>query len=1126
MARILPEKRGRTLLALLLALVLLIPAGAALGGLLSSPAAAAPAVAPSIPASGDITLPACNGTTSTYRGVLNTPGDIVLRGEAAEDLRAGLAVFLFDAKGQIVVQPDGSYEGVGARLAYCGAQLNPDTGSVTVDWRFCTDEGLTGCAAQPPESVEGNTKLSEEQEEAIAVLLHEGDTSSKRSRTLLQLQVWCVTEYGTTYDGVTIQPGNVERRAQDYFNNNLFAGGNSPENARINDAEATCEEWAVAPDSPTLEVTSLNSPLTAGEVARFSVLPNFTGDVRLSASRGLAVALCPGNQNHVQLRGSILDFSQPRAALICITSDLGGDITLSAFGDDIPVSGGLTYLWNGNPGCQVFADYALGRTESTSDRARAAVRVPAPGLELGKTSVPASGSDVNPGTVIGYTLTASNTGEVLLEDVLLSDNLRGLNEFVEYNNDAAATINGQDPAGELDMDFAAGTATWTGTLAPGETVTITYSVTVADNAVGQLLENRVSGSAHPPGYPPLNPPDQETEHPVPTPGFSLSKVSNPPEYTTVSPGDEIAYLVTGVNTGQTVLDPVVITDDLSDVLPHATFIEGSATARIDGRPAADPELRGTQLVWEGVLEAGETVVIGYSVRVKPEAAGVTIRNVVTGQGTPPGGDPIIPPETDTEHPVPTPGFVTTKVADPGSGDTVNPGDVIVYTVTGENTGETLLDPVKLTDDLTGLNGLARYNGDAFATINGVDPAGTFGFDFAAGEASWSGALAEGETVTITYSVTVRDTAVGQTLRNRVTGEATPPGAPPIKPPPGDTEHPVPTPGFSTAKSADPASGTEVHPGDNIEYAVTGNNTGETVLDPVILTDDLGGVLDFARYNGDVFATINGTDPAGDIEIDADARIATWTGVLQPGETVTITYSVTVSAGAAGELLQNRLTGAATPPGGDPLIPPGTETEHPVPTPGFELIKGSAPASGSTVKPGDVITYTLTGENTGETVLDPVLISDDLSGVLPYATLVEDSPAARVDGEPVNDPELREELLVWEGSLESGQIVVIEYQVLVQASAVGHTLKNVVLGEATPPGGEPITPPESGTEHPGPPPVADPPVPETVVPPRPQPGLGETGLGGGWMAALPAALLAIALGYGLLRTARRRDEVSG
>src|SRR5690606_38620712 len=141
---------------------------------------------------------------------------------------------------------------------------------------------------------------------------------------------------------------------------------------------------------------------------------------------------------------------------------------------------------------------------------------------------------------------------------------------------------------------------------------------------------------------------------------------------------------------------------------------------------------------------------------------------------------------------------------------------------------------------------------------------------------------------------------------------------------------------------------------------------------------------------DAFATINGSDAAGELDLDEERLV--WTGALSPGETVTITYSVTVNADATGQVLENRVTASGTPPGQPPIDPPDVETEHPVPTPGFELDKTSDPASGTRVKPGDRITFTLTGTNTGGTVLDPVVIDDDLSGLWNHVSYNDDAVA--------------------------------------------------------------------------------------------------------------------------------------
>ena len=51
-----------------------------------------------------------------------------------------------------------------------------------------------------------------------------------------------------------------------------------------------------------------------------------------------------------------------------------------------------------------------------------------------------------------------------------------------------------------------------------------------------------------------------------------------------------------------------------------------------------------------------------------------------------------------------------------------------------------------------------------------------------------------------------------------------------------------------------------------------------------------------------------------------------------------------------------------------------------------LSKSSDPASGSTVSPGDTITYTLTVHNDSAATVSGAVVTDDLSAVLNNATL--------------------------------------------------------------------------------------------------------------------------------------------
>ncbi|MFS2242850.1 isopeptide-forming domain-containing fimbrial protein [Microbacterium sp. OR16] len=686
-----------------------------------------------------------------------------------------------------------------------------------------------------------------------------------------------------------------------------------------------------------------------------------------------------------------------------------------------------------------------------------------PGFTVTKTADPASGTRIDPGSVITYTVTATNTGDTVLDPASLTDDLSEVTAHAAYNGDATASIGKVAVAGDA--------LTWTGVLAPGAQSVITYSVTVDGAAGGEIVRNAVDGTATPllptdptdPNSPvapgtPLKPPTVVTEHPVNEPGFTFAKTVDPASGTAVDPGQVLTYTLTGVNTGETVLNPVRIADDLSKVLATAVYND-DAVATIDGDPAPAAAFDGSELSWADALEPGQTVTVVYSVTVGADAIGEVLQNTATGTATPPGGNELTPPPSTTLTPVNVPGFSVSKSADPASGARVDPGSTITYTVTGVNTGETALDPVEIVDDLSAVLTHARYNGDASASISG---GASTALDLVGDTLIWRGALAVGESVTITYSVTVNADAGGELIENTATGTATPPGGvPPIETPPATTVHPVNEPGFTVAKSADPATGTRVDPGSVITYTVTGVNTGETVLEPVTLTDDLSGVLVGATYNDDAIARIDGADATAPTVVDGTL---TWQGALGIGERVTITYSVTVQGDAGGKTLGNTVTGVAEPPGGAELTPPPAVTEHPVGMPGFTFAKTADPASGTAIATGSTVRYTLTGVNTGETGLDEVVITDDMSDVLRHAALRGEVRAV-VGDRLVAAPVVEGNVLTWRGALGLGETVSITYAVTVHDSAAGKTLKNVAAAEATPPGGDTISPPESGTEHP-------------------------------------------------------------
>ncbi|MCW2524110.1 MAG: hypothetical protein JWO63_2445, partial [Frankiales bacterium] len=259
---------------------------------------------------------------------------------------------------------------------------------------------------------------------------------------------------------------------------------------------------------------------------------------------------------------------------------------------------------------------------------------------------------------------------------------------------------------------------------------------------------------------------------------------------------------------------------------------------------------------------------------------------------------------------------------------------------------------------------ATYNNDADQGATYVDPT-----------LAWSGALAVSQTVTITYSVTVNSPDQGN--HSLVNSVVTPPdsgGGCPV----GSTDPTctvtVPVQSYTVTKTATPANPGTVNPGDTVTYTIAVKNTGEapyTASHPATFIDNMSGVLDDARYNNDADQGATYAVPA-----------LSWSGALAVGQTITVTYSVTVTNPDAGD--HKLVNAAVAPPGSGGNCPvgssaPGCKTVTNIQS--FTVTKTADPAG--PVHPGDTVTYRVTLANTGlvaYSAADPASFTDDLSAV--------------------------------------------------------------------------------------------------------------------------------------------------
>ena len=272
------------------------------------------------------------------------------------------------------------------------------------------------------------------------------------------------------------------------------------------------------------------------------------------------------------------------------------------------------------------------------------------------------------------------------------------------------------------------------------------------------------------------------------------------------------------------------------------------------------------------------------------------------------------------------------------------GEMINYTITVANTGNTTLTGVVVTDP----------NADAGSIVRGADVVGDN-----------DGLLEVGETWAYTAAHTVTQAEIDSNgggdgdIDNMATADSDQTG-----PDTDDATVPVAqAPALNIVKEAVPGQTADVA-GEMLNYTITVANTGNTTLTGVVVTDP----------NADAGSIVRGADVVGDND-----------GLLEVGETWAYTAAHTVtqaeidSNGGGDGDIDNIATADSdeTGPDTDDATVPVAQT------PALNIVKDVASVTdgpdafpGAVVNgAGDVINYTITVANTGNTTLTGVVVTD-------------------------------------------------------------------------------------------------------------------------------------------------------
>ncbi|MEL6644184.1 MAG: isopeptide-forming domain-containing fimbrial protein [Pseudomonadota bacterium] len=541
--------------------------------------------------------------------------------------------------------------------------------------------------------------------------------------------------------------------------------------------------------------------------------------------------------------------------------------------------------------------------------------------------------------------------EVPMDAVVLVDSLPEGMQFVSsavipggvpYSGSPTVTVDANQR--DLTFDFGPINNPSDGSIGADDVLTFEVTARVIDVAAataGATLTNDALLTITPQGEPPLDTQPASADVVIVEPLLTLDK-SGP---LVVEPGGTVTYTLEITNTGPVggsagPAYDVIITDSL----PPEIALNPASLSFSDGSVVVNAATATGFTATLPVLDDGQTLTVTYSGTLSPAVtAPQSFQNTATvDYDSAPGNNPDERdyPQLTDDHRVATPPLLdktilSTSLAETGSGafnpanPDVNIGEEITYELV-ITLPEIPTDGVVLTDTLpTGLSFVSADIVSVGSEITGVtdtDEAtviSTAGqnviFNFGAIENTFSdGVIDTNDEIRVTVTVRVDDLAsvnAGDVLTNDANLVLTPQGEPALPPVQDDVSVDVVEPAVTIDKVV---SDPEPDAGDTITYTVTVTNdpaaTGPALN--LVVTDPLPTDLTLT-------GTVTTTGAGASVTSGTGSTLVIAIPLLQPGETVTITYDVFV--GFATPVLDNvvnvaTVTGTTSGDPGDPGRP--------------------------------------------------------------------------------------------------------------------------------------------------------------------------------------------------------------
>ncbi len=476
-------------------------------------------------------------------------------------------------------------------------------------------------------------------------------------------------------------------------------------------------------------------------------------------------------------------------------------------------------------------------------------------------------------------------------------------------------------------------------------------------------------------------------------------------------GDTLTYTVTLTNPGTLPIDDVLFTDPLPNGVTYANNL--SVNTAYTG---TDP-MTGLTIT---TINPGQTVTISWDVLI-----GDTLPNPnpITNVGT--VTIPTLPPTTtpEVETQVNNANLTITKSADK---ETAIIGETITYTIEVTNSGNVDANPAVVTDLLppstTYVSGTLLVNGIA----NPADP--TNGFDI--------GPVGPGETKTITFDVTVDENPSPLPLENTANVDyeyIVDPTQPPVSVTEPSNTVDIDVADIEIVKSVDKEY---VQVGDTLTYTNVITNTGNAPIENVVFTDTpptgTTYVSPSVSINGIVYPALNPNNP-----IDLESVVPSLFP-LQPGSSITVSYRVSIDAIPDDPTITNTSSGEFEYTDGNETKTSNKDSNEVSSEVREGQVELTKTADKDVVEVGDILTYTIIAENTGNVEVSNVVITDIIP---PETSFVEGSIIVGGEPRPNDNPADGINL----GTIDVGDIVFVSFSVVINEFPTSGQISNTSSG---------------------------------------------------------------------------------